>query len=186
MFRDISWSPAPSGAPRIADVVAWLDCEFDTIHEAGDHYIVIGRVTAMGVPRPTIPLLFLQGGYGAFAPRALVSGAREEMVQQIRLADQARDELQRMAEELGVEVRALAAAGSQQELVAAAQPSTSGALPSQVGVRLPFMPPWNTAYLAWTAPEESRCARGSCHRWTLTAEEHSNASSQSSATPNGP
>lgn len=153
-FDGIAWEHAPSGAPRIAGAVAWIDCVPHQIHEAGDHYIVLGRVTGLGVPKPTIPLLFFQGGYGAFAPQALVAGAREEMVQQIRLADQARGELQAMADDLGVETRALAAAGSQQEIVAAAQPRESGASPTSVGLRLPFMPPWNATYLAWSTPEE--------------------------------
>ena len=43
-FDGETWEPAPSGAPVLSDVVAWIDCSYESIVEAGDHYIVIGRV----------------------------------------------------------------------------------------------------------------------------------------------
>jgi 3-hydroxy-9,10-secoandrosta-1,3,5(10)-triene-9,17-dione monooxygenase reductase component len=47
----------------LAGVLAWLDCTVDTVHEAGDHYVVIGRVTEFGEPTDDRPLLFFRGGY---------------------------------------------------------------------------------------------------------------------------
>jgi flavin reductase (DIM6/NTAB) family NADH-FMN oxidoreductase RutF len=46
-------------------VLAWIDCEFDTVHEAGDHLIVIGRVRDLdvGYQQGLAPLLFFRGGY---------------------------------------------------------------------------------------------------------------------------
>ena len=36
------------------------------VHEAGDHYIVIGRVRELDIGTPALPLVFFQGGYGRF------------------------------------------------------------------------------------------------------------------------
>ena len=67
-FATIGWRPSPaSGAPVINDVVAWIDCEIDTVHEAGDHYIVIGRVHELEVGHEGGPLVFFRGGYGRYA-----------------------------------------------------------------------------------------------------------------------
>ena len=41
-FDGVTWEPAPSGAPVLSDVVAWIDCSYESIVEAGDHYIVVG------------------------------------------------------------------------------------------------------------------------------------------------
>jgi flavin reductase (DIM6/NTAB) family NADH-FMN oxidoreductase RutF len=67
-FATIGWRPSPaSGAPVINDVVAWIDCEIDTVHEAGDHYIVIGRVHELEVGHEGGPLVFFRGGYGRYS-----------------------------------------------------------------------------------------------------------------------
>ena len=66
-FRGLGWKPGPSGSPVLEDVLGWIDCKMDTIHEAGDHLIVIGRVLELHVAddHPG-PLLFYRGGYGRF------------------------------------------------------------------------------------------------------------------------
>ncbi len=65
-FAGIAHSLSANGSPILDDVVAWIDCTLDAVHEAGDHHIVLGRVVALEVDRPSSPLLFFQGGYGAF------------------------------------------------------------------------------------------------------------------------
>lgn len=65
-FAGVSHRVSANGSPILDGVVAWIDCTLDVVHEAGDHYIVLGRVVALEVERPTSPLLFFQGGYGAF------------------------------------------------------------------------------------------------------------------------
>ena len=50
-------------APLLDDVLAWIDCELETVHEAGDHDIVIGRVHDLAVTRESSPLVFFRGGY---------------------------------------------------------------------------------------------------------------------------
>ena len=67
-FRGVGWRPAPSGAPVLAGVLAWIDCKVEAEHEAGDHLIVIGRVTELELVREGRPLIFYRGGYGRFEP----------------------------------------------------------------------------------------------------------------------
>ncbi|MGH3648072.1 MAG: 3-hydroxy-9,10-secoandrosta-1,3,5(10)-triene-9,17-dione monooxygenase reductase subunit [Micromonosporaceae bacterium] len=64
-FAEVPWSPAPSGAPVLDGVLTWADCELETSYTAGDHYVVIGRVTALGETRDERPLLFYRGAYTA-------------------------------------------------------------------------------------------------------------------------
>ncbi len=66
-FRGIGWKPAGSGSPIIHDALAWVDCRVDAIHDAGDHFIVVGRVLDLGLDQERAgPLLFYRGGYGRF------------------------------------------------------------------------------------------------------------------------
>ncbi|TFY23802.1 flavin reductase family protein, partial [Escherichia coli] len=54
-FAGVEWKPTLSGAPRLEGVSAWIDCEFESITEAGDHYIVLGRVLELDAPGPDVP-----------------------------------------------------------------------------------------------------------------------------------
>lgn len=69
-FAEVPWQPSPAtGSPMIAGCVAWLDCDVEAVHEAGDHWIVIGRVKELDVADEAAgPLLFFKGGYGRFVP----------------------------------------------------------------------------------------------------------------------
>lgn len=67
-FKGIGWQPAPSGAPILADALAWVDCTVEAVHPAGDHSIVVGRVHGLDVSREGQPLVFYRGGYGRFEP----------------------------------------------------------------------------------------------------------------------
>jgi 3-hydroxy-9,10-secoandrosta-1,3,5(10)-triene-9,17-dione monooxygenase reductase component len=40
-----------------------VDCTIYAVHEAGDHYVVIGRVMDLGVDEAPHPLLFYKGRY---------------------------------------------------------------------------------------------------------------------------
>ncbi len=63
-FQGLGWRPAASGAPVLADVLAWVDCRVESVHDAGDHLIVVGRVTELEVEAEGAPLIFYRGGYG--------------------------------------------------------------------------------------------------------------------------
>lgn len=73
-FSGVGWRRSPAGLPVLDGVVAWIDCELDAVHPTGDHYFVTGLVTAMQAEHPSSPLLFVQGGYGGFAPLLVPAG----------------------------------------------------------------------------------------------------------------
>jgi 3-hydroxy-9,10-secoandrosta-1,3,5(10)-triene-9,17-dione monooxygenase reductase component len=68
-FAGVPWSPSPVGAPVLDGALTWVECAVQTVHETGDHYLVIGRVTALGECRAGRPLLFYRGRYAATDPR---------------------------------------------------------------------------------------------------------------------
>jgi flavin reductase (DIM6/NTAB) family NADH-FMN oxidoreductase RutF len=67
-FAGVAHRVSSNGSPVLDDVVAWVDCTLDTVHEAGDHFIVLGRVQELDISRPDAPLLFFRGKYGNFTP----------------------------------------------------------------------------------------------------------------------
>jgi 3-hydroxy-9,10-secoandrosta-1,3,5(10)-triene-9,17-dione monooxygenase reductase component len=66
-FAGVSHRTSANGSPILDGVVAWIDCNLDAVHEAGDHFIALGQVVALEVEGPGAPLLFFQGAYGAFS-----------------------------------------------------------------------------------------------------------------------
>lgn len=62
-FSSIGWKSTETGSPRIDGVLAWVDCEIDTVHDAGDHLIVVGAVKGLDVGGEGDPLVFFRGGY---------------------------------------------------------------------------------------------------------------------------
>jgi 3-hydroxy-9,10-secoandrosta-1,3,5(10)-triene-9,17-dione monooxygenase reductase component len=66
-FAGVGWSPAPNGTPVLAGVLTWASCAVDTVHEAGDHYVVVARVTALGDCAAGLPLLFYRSRFAVTA-----------------------------------------------------------------------------------------------------------------------
>jgi flavin reductase (DIM6/NTAB) family NADH-FMN oxidoreductase RutF len=71
-FDGVEWHAAPSGAPVLERAVAWIDCTIEHVYEMGDHYFVLGRVTALDADAdhdglPPRPLVFYRGTIGGFA-----------------------------------------------------------------------------------------------------------------------
>jgi 3-hydroxy-9,10-secoandrosta-1,3,5(10)-triene-9,17-dione monooxygenase reductase component len=64
-FAATGWSPAPSGAPVLDGVLTWIDCAVESVRDGGDHWIVVGRVSALGEQDNQRPLLFYRGAYAA-------------------------------------------------------------------------------------------------------------------------
>jgi 3-hydroxy-9,10-secoandrosta-1,3,5(10)-triene-9,17-dione monooxygenase reductase component len=68
-FEGVGWKPTGTGAPLIDGVLGYVDCTIDRVHEAGDHYIVVGRVEELalgdgdGGAATDVPLLFHRGAY---------------------------------------------------------------------------------------------------------------------------
>ena len=52
-FDGVGWRPGPLGSPILDGVVSWIECTFDDIREAGDHFIVLGlRARPRGASAP--------------------------------------------------------------------------------------------------------------------------------------
>jgi flavin reductase (DIM6/NTAB) family NADH-FMN oxidoreductase RutF len=64
-FAGVGWSPAPNGPPRLHGALAWIECDIETAHDAGDHHLVIARVVGLETGTGH-PLLFYRGGFGGF------------------------------------------------------------------------------------------------------------------------
>lgn len=62
-FMGLTPQDNPRGVPTFDDCVARFDCDLETTHDAGDHTIIIGRVTE-AFHRPGKPLLFHAGRFG--------------------------------------------------------------------------------------------------------------------------
>ena len=66
-FAGLGWHSARSGSPILGGVLAWIDCDIESVAEAGDHVCVLGRIKAMDIGHEGGPLIFYRGGYGRFA-----------------------------------------------------------------------------------------------------------------------
>ncbi len=63
-FAGLAWSPSPgTGSPVLEGIVGHVDCTVETIHEAGDHVIVIGRVVDLAAGDDAQPLVYHRGRY---------------------------------------------------------------------------------------------------------------------------
>lgn len=66
-FDEVAWHPGTAtGSPVLEGIIAHIECRTDQIVEAGDHWIVIGRVLDLAVDHDGAPLVFLGGTYGTF------------------------------------------------------------------------------------------------------------------------
>ncbi|HEY2563644.1 MAG TPA: flavin reductase family protein [Acidimicrobiales bacterium] len=62
-FTGVPWHPAEiGGAPIIEGSLAWIDCELELVHDAGDHELVIGKVLELGLGEGE-PLLYYRSGF---------------------------------------------------------------------------------------------------------------------------
>lgn len=66
-FAQIGWTPGHNGAPWLDGALATIEADVAAEHDAGDHTIVIARVTGLRAHQDRRPLLFYRGDYGGFA-----------------------------------------------------------------------------------------------------------------------
>jgi flavin reductase (DIM6/NTAB) family NADH-FMN oxidoreductase RutF len=68
-FDGIRWEPAPvTGSPILPGVVAWIDCTVERELDAGDHWLVVGRVEALDHADPwPNPMVFFRGQVGGYS-----------------------------------------------------------------------------------------------------------------------
>lgn len=69
-FDDLEVDVGPTGSPVLKASLAWLDCSIESVVEAGDHHVVIGRVAdcGLGAVSGADPLVYFRGGYRAVSP----------------------------------------------------------------------------------------------------------------------
>ncbi|HSM56113.1 MAG TPA: flavin reductase family protein [Candidatus Sulfomarinibacteraceae bacterium] len=78
-FDKGDWRTAATGAPVLADALAWLDCTIDSRHVAGTHSIYIGEVQASATPRAEeAPLIYWNRGYRNLLRREVYPPAAEQ------------------------------------------------------------------------------------------------------------
>ncbi len=64
-FDLCDWTPGPQGVPLIQGCCTRLECATDSVIPAGDHSIILGRVSRV-TTEPGTPLVFQGGHYGQF------------------------------------------------------------------------------------------------------------------------
>lgn len=148
-FEGVAVRQAESGAPIIEGVVAWIDCDLESVTEAGDHYIVLGRVRGLDVESTSLPLLFFQGGYGRFAPLSLAADG-SGLVAQLREVDLVRAEMEGITADIpGTRCNASALVDDEIVVLASAGQLDGASAATFVGERLPFLPPLGRVLAAW-------------------------------------
>ena len=136
-FEGVDWQEGPLGSPILDGAVSWLECTFDDVREAGDHYIVLGRVHSFAVGRVTLPLLYFQGGYGRFSPGSFIAAPDPELIQAARLAEAMRSDVERLSTRFALNCSVLAKVGwdSVQVLAVSGSPVAE---PFPLGHRQPY------------------------------------------------
>lgn len=66
-FADVGWTPGENGCPVLDGALASIEADVEFEHVAGDHAIVVTRVTGLHAHTDRQPLLFYRGGYGGIA-----------------------------------------------------------------------------------------------------------------------
>jgi len=132
-FTALSWTTSTiTGAPALADTVAWIDCRISQVIDAGDHWLVIGEVVDLDIGRPQTPLVFFRGGYGRFEPGARVA-TQIDLGAHFQALNRVRPGMERLATELDCECVAVAQVGDEFSLIASAGRAHGWDLPSRGG-----------------------------------------------------
>lgn len=64
-FSDLDWMANEEGVPLLHGTLARFECERYSVHDAGDHSLIIGLVRRVAL-RDGEPLCFARGGFGRF------------------------------------------------------------------------------------------------------------------------
>ena len=62
-FANQPWAPGQTGVPLLASSLVSFECQREAVHEAGDHYILVGRVVRAQFEPHRDPLLYFRGKY---------------------------------------------------------------------------------------------------------------------------
>lgn len=67
-FAGLDWERSRvTGSPVLAGTLGHVDATISSVHEAGDHFAVVGRVLDLRAHDGDRPLLFFRGAYGTTA-----------------------------------------------------------------------------------------------------------------------
>ncbi|MGB7316435.1 MAG: flavin reductase family protein [Planktotalea sp.] len=66
VFDGFDWHACSKRVPLISHCLSRFECTREAVHDAGDHAIVVGRVTRVSTQAGT-PLMFYSGKYGGFS-----------------------------------------------------------------------------------------------------------------------
>jgi flavin reductase (DIM6/NTAB) family NADH-FMN oxidoreductase RutF len=147
-FAGVAWRPALTGSPILDDAVAWIDCETEIIHSAGDHDIVVGRVIDLDVAAPRPSLLFFQGGYGSFSAHSLVV-RNARFATQLQLLDKVRPLMETVAARTGTQVVAIHCDGAELTLLGSAGTAADFRITQvAIGQRFQVKPPVGLWWMA--------------------------------------
>jgi 3-hydroxy-9,10-secoandrosta-1,3,5(10)-triene-9,17-dione monooxygenase reductase component len=62
-FEELKWTlSSATRSPIIAGSLAWVDCQVELVHDAGDHELIVGKVLDLEVGTGS-PLLFVEGRF---------------------------------------------------------------------------------------------------------------------------
>lgn len=147
-LEHIDWKPsAEIGAPILPDVLAHIECSSHSVLEGGDHFIVLGEVLNLQTHRAESPLIFLQGGFGGFAPPAFMHVTDQELARAVATAQHAQHDIEQIAEELDAVVEVFARIGQDAALVASSN-AKADQFGEFLGARYPVIPPFGEHFIA--------------------------------------
>ena len=66
-FAGVDYTLSAHNLPLLAGATVSIECRLHSVTEAGDHWIVLGRVLGLEARRDADPMLFFRGQYGGFA-----------------------------------------------------------------------------------------------------------------------
>lgn len=62
-FANVPWASGQTGVPLLSSSLVSFECQRESLHEAGDHFILIGRVVRAQFEPYRDPLLYFRGKY---------------------------------------------------------------------------------------------------------------------------
>lgn len=62
-FANQPWAPGQTGVPLLGSSLVSFECQHESLHEAGDHFILVGRVVRAQFEPHRDPLLYFRGKY---------------------------------------------------------------------------------------------------------------------------
>ncbi|MBA3053734.1 MAG: flavin reductase family protein [Sphingomonadales bacterium] len=66
-FAGVEYTLSQHDLPVLGGAMVAIECRLETVVEAGDHWMVMGRVLGLEARREADPMLFFRGTYGGFA-----------------------------------------------------------------------------------------------------------------------